>query len=291
MTRNAGMLWKTPWRRRTGGLVSQPPVDMWFFDLGGTDQPNDLDRWYFESVAAAPSFADGSDSFWFGVVSKAGGFPSGTFVADQVSFQQSLATDGFYYVANAFLDGEPLGYEIQNSVAEVRVMDAILNSRFLTSPSSPGAIPGVLLNYNWDTVTVYFCRVTLNVGNVTVEAWLDNVYLGSVASSNPYTAAAANIVLRGSRYVQSGPSVHGAAGGKGAVMDEQVADWFAAVKAGAQVVGIPGLTTALWSAAAVAPTVPNPLPNLAGGQGLFLQFAGAPIAPASNVLVPVSFNY
>lgn len=281
MTATKGMIWKTPWRRRTGGLVNQPPVDMWFFDLSGGAEPAQ-DSWEYVSPAPLPSFASGPGPFWLGLVCRIGGVDPAAGNFQGILSQRDVGV-GFRIELDAIRTSQLALGDTENGTYSLLVGNAGSLSGFFTGP------PGPVLQYDWECVTVFFARVTPGV-NTQAEGWLDNVYLGS-SGSGPYVPANQPIRLSGGIYTANGPTVHGAVGGTGVVTDAQVAQWFSDVKAGAQIVGIPGQTTDLWSAAAVQPLAPNPLPNLAGGQVLNLTAIGTPIGPPSNVLVPVSFNY
>lgn len=283
MTRSAGMLWKTPWRRRTGGLVSQPPVNMWFFDLGGnTGQSSDY--WFFESPAALPSFAAGPGPFWMGAVCKAGPPPSPSFFASYFDFLQTLSGDGVNFYGNSTYSSSVSPGDTENANLGAQVMDG-----------SAGSIIGNdVLQYDFDTAIVFFVRVTPRVTDVLIELFLDNQFVNTSVSTVPYTPA--NVVIRvfGNASLDSGPSIHGIVGGTGAITDDQVAQWFEAVKVNGYIGGIAGQTTDLWSAFDVsgsAPAIPSPLPNAAGGQNLAVLAQGTPIQPPSNVLIPVTFNY
>lgn len=292
MTARKGMLWKTPWRRRTGGLVNQPPVEMWFFDLSGAVSPA-TDSWEFISPAAVPTFAAGPGPFWLGLVCRVTDVPNPTVGATEQGFLRQFSSPpsaGVFLrvTANRTTTYAPGDTENADVTATSVGFFGLVRS-FLPRPGLGGQ--GVLLNYDWSCVTVALVQITPQGGTTLLDAWLDNVYLGQQSHATAYAPANTSIRLGGGRYTVNGPTLHGAVGGTGLLTASQVETWFQQVKSGAQIVGIPGQTTDLWSAAAVQPLVPNPLPNLAGGQNLNLTAFGTPIGPPSNVLVPVSFNY
>ena len=283
MTRKAGMLWKTPWRRRTGGFVSQPPVNMWFFDLGGNTGQS-FDYWFFESAAALPSFAEGPGPFWMGAVCKAGPPTAPAFSTPYLTLQQYLGGDGIIISGSGAFSATFSPQDTENANLSAQAMDGAAGS----------IIGNDVLQYNFNTAIVFFARFTPRVSDVLIELFVDNQFFVSAVSTVPYSTPTGQISLFGNTSIDAGPSIHGIVGGTGAVTDDQVSQWFADVKAAAQIVAVPGLTTDLWSAAAVsgsAPVIPNPLPNLAGGQNLSLLSQGTPIQQPSNVLIPVSFNY
>ena len=284
------MQWKSPWRRRSGGLVDQPPVNMWFFNLAGDD--DGANYWRYLAGAVSPSFADAPLPFWFGMVfyGAAAGpvaqMEAGSGFGDGAILRATnLLTDT---LANADTENQVLQLVVQQSISVPPLLPTYDTFNNFTVPGT-----GVL-TFNWLTVTVVLVRVTPVVGGFNVEPWVDNIVQPSETVLNPYVPPATALFLGGATGAAGagvGPSLHGVVGGAGAPTDAEVHTWFETVRNGAEIVEIPGLTTDLWSAAAAAPLAPALLPNLAGGQALTLTAVGAPGVAATNTQVAVSFNY
>lgn len=265
MTAARGMLWKTAWSRRHGGLVNQPAKGMWFFNL----QELDVDYWSYNSLVAAPSFAANPSPVWIGMVCYASG-PSGVGLVEAGNgVFQGLAFGGSNFVDT---DGkDDVGFNFDAAAAIVNV-------------DANGA---GIFNFNWQTVDVVLATVVPELGGSRIEVWLDNQRVASVFTANPYVPQNTITRLRG---LSTQPTLNGVVGGTGVLTTAQIRQWFMDVRDAADIQPIPGMTTDLWSASSVQPLVPLVLPNLAGGQALNLTANGAPVAP-TNTLVPVSFNY
>jgi len=269
------MLWKTPWSRRRGGLISQPPVGMWFFDLGG----DGAGHWTYNAALVSPAFTDGPPPFWFGAV-VAG--PS-TGLCLSLSAGTPLTNGIFLSVTNVT---DTTGADNQLISTFVNPTGAV--DRLVLYDPGGGPSTGALV-FDYSTVTVVLVRATPSGGTLTCDVFIDNMLAASFTGV-PYVAATTALKFGGGTGGVF-PSVNGVAGGVGALTNAQVTNWFYAVKSARAIQQIAGVTTDLWSATAVQPLAPASLPNQSTGQALDLTAVLAPGRAAANTLVQVSFNY
>jgi len=253
------MLWKSGWKRRSGGFAQQPPVGMWF--LNAT----------YNATAASPSFTHGPPPFWFGFVALGSG-PSSVDA-------QVVNTSGI------FIEYEDQSIDIDNEFTIVNVNPTnAIDGLLLTDPANPSARSvGVL--------QPYLPGVTVTVGLVSVypnpsapgsvfQVWIDGLPL----QNNPYSSLSGPTYVAATRPLTIQGIFNGLVGGTGHLTQSDIQDWFANVKQQQQVVAAPGMTD-LWSATAVEPAAPGVLPN--GGTGQSLNRAGG----GTNTLHQVVFNY
>lgn len=251
MTASKGMLWKTAWRRRTGGFALQEPVDMWLFNA------------QYKTPLPAPSFAANPAPFWYGMVG-----------LSQCFFYSSAA--------NGFSEGfQPAAFDPQvgpNLFIQTAVEPGVVEDMFMLG--GPNAQPAVQpLTWDLQTITVMLVTVTPFGGGYSVALWVDGGFAASWSSPVPYAPSTVPVSM-------DGLAINGATGGPGTPTQGQISTWFTGVKTSLQTVAIPGMTSDLWNATSVAPATPPVLPNLAGGQVMNLQ-----PGPATNTLTSVRFNY
>lgn len=233
MTASKGMLWKTAWKRRTGGFAQQPPVDMWFIHAT------------YKAAAAAPSFTQGPVPFWFGFIGL--GTPGGG--SHPIVDAQVVDTNGIFI-------------EYEDIVGE--------SDEFLIFNVNPTNGFNETLRDTVDPLVPYVSGVTPTVGFVYVyqdpsnpaqnlfQIWVDGQWIAT-QSGPPYVAATNGILLEG--------LFNGLVGGVGSLTQQDIVNWFSNVKQQLQVVPAPGMTD-IWSATAVAPVAPAVFPNGGSGQSL-----------------------
>lgn len=238
MTASKGMLWKTAWRRRTGGFVQQPPVDMWFLSTK------------YKAASAAPAFTQGPVPFWYGFIGLGSGGGNQPIVDAQV-----VDTNGIFIEFEDIL-GENDVFLLFN-VNPTNGFDRTLNETVNPLvPYVPGTTPTVGF--------VYVYQDPANPAQNLFQIWVDGQWIAT-QSGPPYVAATNGILLEG--------LYNGLVGGVGSLTQQDIVNWFANVKQQKQIVPAPGMTD-IWSATAVAPAAPAVLPNGGSGQALNQTVAG-----------------
>lgn len=267
MTWSKGSQWKTSWNRRRNLGLQRVQGQMWFFNL--RESP---DVWRYIAPLASPfPFAD-APPFWFGYVwrgpaTNGAGMRFGEF---------PVLSDGIRGQGTTIVPAEG------PNVGRMEVGGDVSPALFVETPDLeylPGEVVVVLGTVaqlsDPDQVNVrMFCNRTF-VGQTTY----DGIY---TPQSNPFFFDQLGI--------PNSPCVHGFVAGAGTPTGAQIAQWFDDTKANLEIAEIAGMTSDRWSATSVQPNVPDPLPNLAGGQDLTLVQIGTPLAP-SNSQVNAYFAY
>lgn len=258
MTFKKGTLWKTSWNRGRGTPPTSIVGQMAFFsDFQNVDLTNNAR--YF---TAAPPSLGSAPPFWYAVVGM-----GGTVAGGGGSFSTLPAYDG-----TVSGDGSTGLLE-----AEGQVMSA--SGDYLLSLANQGS----------DTVSAVLVIAQLVASAIQVRVFFADQMYQYIADAGPFSPPSLALSLH-----PSGPlgRIHGACGGDVVPTDDEVAQWFADLKANLEITAIPGKTTHLYSAASVFPAVPVTLPN-DQNQGTddmtYTILSGAP-TPA-NTLINVRFPW
>lgn len=223
MTFKKGTLWKTSWNRGRGTPPTSIVGQMAFFSDFQTD---DLSI-YSEYRTAAPPGLGAVSPYWFAAVGT-GGF-GGFF--------------GSFPAYTATVRGN-------NTTGLVDVDGRVI--------SSAGDYMASLLNQGPDSVSAVLVTVQVVATDVQVQVYFADQIYQFIADAGSFSPPSVPLLLYPGG---STGRIHGACGGDVMPTADEVAQWFADLKANLEITAIPGKTTHLYSAASVFPAVPVTLPN------------------------------
>lgn len=259
MTWSKGSQWKSSWSRRGALGLQRVSGLMWFFNL--RESP---DVWRYIAPLASPfPFAD-PPPFWFGYVWRGASAPDGA----GMRFGQ-------FPVVGTGIRGQGTSVEPTDGAVVGRMETGGDFASFFVDTPSLEYIPG--------QVVVVLGTVTqlADPDQVNVRMFVDRTFVGETTYDGVYDPQT-NPFFFDQLGLPNSPCVHGFVAGAGTPTGEQIAQWFDDTKANMEIAEIAGMTTDRWSATAVQPNVPDPLPNLATGQDLSLVQIGAPLAPTNS---------
>lgn len=258
-----GTAWKTPWRRRRPQVPPTTLTGVWAFNAfqnGGTA------RYELPLVAPAPAR---TLPFWVGMLAVVSDPAS---ALSPLNVGNSDGTRGIIMSAFSGVDQAPGPF---SRITELIIQEAPVDAFHIVKPGLGTARQAIacLLEAHAISGTEYI-----------VNYWVDKFVAAARNRNSPYNATTVAFFMRPNGY-----ALNGVAAGNIQPTEAEIAAWFEATKAAGEVQAISGKTSDRWTATSAAPLVPDPLPNLAGGQVADLMTVAVPVPV--NTLFQVAFGY
>lgn len=264
--RKSGMIWKTPWKKRSPALASAP-VPMWFF----TNFKDDLGSSSYEFPNPSPCPGDGAGPFWAGMIAA---FDLSNLNSLPLAFQDALVRG----------QGWNLRDEASKPTGGSLSLIASGAAGFGVSASVPE------LGATYRAIVSLITSEPDGLGNNITKLYVDGVYKTQVTL--PYVPAGIPMFMGSGPSPQIGGNflLHGWAGGNATLTSAEIQQWFLDSRYNLEIAQVPSKTSDRITATSVAPLAPPALPNLAGGQPM-LYVAGTPDPVVFNTQLDVTFAY